>query len=313
MPNSAPPREAVSVLTQNFLVDVPCSLSVDVPSAHVRLRPESASEQVNAEISMTGCPPDEAEELSERMGLEAYKRKNTVSVITNSNRSGAEWWRWIRTFDAQLHVDLRLPSRLETTIRASGGAVDLANLQGHFDVQIMGGACQVKNVGGTLDVRAESSDVSIQDFSGEEVLARVDVGSLSLENVEADSVTVRGVAAPLTLTSVTGHAQVTAKSAPVELQSVPGPCQAHVDGGALTYDGTPTDEVELVVVGTTLDAYLPASHGADLHASGPRLSLADEFPFDGERTPTEIEGTLNGGGPSLTLTASGGSVNCQPS
>jgi hypothetical protein len=86
-----------------------------------------------------------------------------------------------------------------------------------------------------------------------------------------------------------------------------------VVGGPLTYNGQPTDEIELQVAGTTLDAYLPADHGADLRVSGSRLTLADEFPFDGERTRTKIEGTLNGGGPSLTLTASAGSVNCQPS
>jgi hypothetical protein len=47
--------------------------------------------------------------------------------------------------------------------------------------------------------------------------------------------------------------------------------------------------------------------------TGPNLTLADAFAFEGERTDEEIEGTLNGGGPPLSLTTTGGSIHCQPS
>lgn len=312
MPNSAPPREAVSVLSQAFRVNVPCTLSVDVPGAHLRLRPGSASEQVDVDVSVTDCSPEEAEEIPKRLGLSTRQRKNTVQVYVDSTQSDVEWWRWMRTFDATLHVDLRLPSNIEADIQTPGGSVDIADLQGHVDLKVIGGPCRVADLEGTLDIRAESSDVSVHGFSGDQIAVRVAAGSLTLTNIEADAITVRSVAAPLTLSSITGPTTVTAKSATVELQALSGPCSARVEGGPLRYDGTPDDETELQVIGDSLDTVLPADHGADLCMTGSTLALADSFSFAGERTAREIEGPLNGGGPPLSLNAPGGTIHCEP-
>lgn len=311
MPNSAPPREAVSVIAQEFLVDDPCALSVAVPGSHTRLQagPESGRAEVN--ISVTGCSPEEAAEILNRMDVGTHQMKDTIRVYSDGDRSHAEWWRWVRTLDVTLHVDVRVPSRVEAEIRAPGGKIEVAGLEGHLDLKAMGGPCHIENVDGTLDLRAESSDVSIHGFSGDEFVARVAVGALSVSDVQADTVTVRSVAAPLTLSSVEGVTTVTARSAPVTLNDVPGPCSAHARGGSLDYNGTPADEVDLEVVGAALDATLPSTHGAALTMSGPTLSLSDAFGFEGERTETEIDGTLNGGGPPLTLSAISGEVSCR--
>jgi hypothetical protein len=311
MPNSAPPREAVSVIAQEFLVDDPCALSVDIPGAHTRLRPGAEEERVEVDISVTGCPPEEAEQILDRMKVGTHQMKNTVRVYSDSERSDAVWWRWIRTLDVTLHVEMRLPSRVEAEIRVPGGEVDIADLQGHVDLKVMGGPCRVENLEGTLDIRAESSDVTIQDFTGEQLVARVAVGSLTVENTQAETLSLRSVAAPLTLSSVTGTTKVTAKSTPVDLEAVSGPCTAHVHGGALTYDGAPSDELELEVVGASVDVLLPADHGATLTMRGSSLTLDDTLAFEGERTETEITGTLNDGGPSVTLTAVSGNVHCR--
>ena len=68
--------------------------------------------------------------------------------------------------------------------------------------------------------------------------------------------------------------------------------------------------MRLEVVGASLDATLPRDHDATLSMSGPVLSLDDAFAFEGERTDSEIAGTLNGGGPSFTLKAIGGEIHC---
>lgn len=315
MSSSVAPHDAVSVIAQKFLVDEPCSVSVNIPGAHTRLRPGPDDGRVEVDVSVTGCPPKEAENILDRMQVGTHQMKDTVHVYSDAeaDRSDAEWWRWVRTLDVALHVDLRVPSRIEAEIHAPGGAVDLANLKGHLDVQVMGGPCQAENIEGTLDVRAESSDVTIHGFSGDQIMARVAVGSLFLEDAEADTVTARSVAGPLTLSSVEGPTTVTAKSAPVTLQGVGGPCTARVQGGDLTYDGTPEGEIEVRVVGSSIDARFPAEHGTDLTMTGSTLSLADAFAFEGERTEHEIEGQLNDGGPSLHLHATGGgTVRCRP-
>lgn len=311
MSNSAPPHEAVSVIAQEFLVDEPCALSVSLPAAHAHLRPGPHNDRLEVDISVAGCPPAEAEKILDRMQVGTHQMKDTVQVYSDGDRSGPEWWRWIRTLDVSIHVDLRLPSRVDAEIEVPGGGIDIAGLRGSMDLRVTSGPCRVQDLVGTLDVRAESSDVSIQGFSGEQVDARVAVGSLTMEDIDADTITAQSVAGPLNLSTVKGPTTVTAKSAPVDLQDLSGPCTAHVQGGHLTFGGAPTQEIDLHAVGTTLHATLPPDHDADLTMRGPRLSLDDAFSFEGERTPNEIEGTLNDGGPPLSLEATGGRIQCR--
>lgn len=313
MPNSAPVREAASVIAQEFLVDEPCSLAVDVPGTYIQLRPGPQKDRVEVDISVAGCSSDEAEDILDRMKMGTQQMKDTIRVYSNGDRSDAEWWRWVRTLEVDIQVDIRLPARLEAEIRAPGGAIDVADLNGHVDLQVMGGPCRAENLEGTLDIRAESSDVTVHGFQGDQLLARAAVGSLELDDIDADTVTLRSVAAPISLTDVHGPTTITANSTSVNVKNLTGPCTARCQGGTLSYVGSPTAETELTVVGSTLDVALPSSHGADLTMTGDTLTLDDDFDFDGERTQHQIEGTIGSGGPPLTLRAIGGSVECLPS
>ena len=313
MPHSAPPQDAVSVIAQEFLVDEPCSIAVDVPGAHVQMRPGSQTDRVEVEISVSGCPPDTAEDILDRMQVGTQQMKDTVRVYGDGEQSDAVWWRWVRRLDVTVHVDVRLPTHVEADLRVPGGEVAIADLQGHVDLKVMGGPCRVENLEGTLDVRAESSDVSINGFSGDQVIARVAVGSLTVQDAQADTITLRSVAAPVRLTNVEGPTNITANSTSVEVQEHEGALTARCQGGDFSYTGAPTTETELTVVGSTLTLDLPSDHAADLSMIGDTLSLDEAFAFEGDLTEHEITGRLNDGGPALTLRAIGGTARCQPS
>lgn len=313
MSNSAPPQDAVSVIAQEFLVDDPCSVAVDAPGAHVRMRPGPQQDRVEVEISVSGCSADTAEEILDRMQVGTQQMKDTVRVYGDGDQSDAEWWRWIRTLDVTVYVDLRLPSRVEADLRIPGGEIDIADLQGHVDLKVMGGPCRAENLEGTLDIRAESSDVFIDGFSGDQIVSRVAVGSLTMNDVQADTITLRSVAAPVTITNVQGSTNITANSTSVDIDALTGPLTARSQGGDLTYTGPPTDETELTVVGSTLSVHLPSDHSSDLTIVGDTLSLDEAFAFEGDQTEHEITGALNGGGHALTLQAIGGTAECMPS
>lgn len=319
MPSSAPPKEAKSVIAQEFLVEEPCALSVNVPGAHVRLRPgrdqdpDQDQDRVEVDISVSGCPPDEAEDILNRMAVGTQQMNNTVRVYSNGDPSDAEWWRWVRTLDVTVHVELRLPSSIEADLNVPGGEIDIADLEGHFDLEVMGGECRVENLKGSLDIRAESSDVSVTGCSGDQLLARVAVGSITVRDAETETTTLRSVSAPIQLTNVEGTTQITANSTSVDIDTVTGPCTVRCQGGPVSYTGAPTHESALTVVGSTLTVKLPSDHPADLTLTGETISLDSAFSFEGETTDHKVEGQLNGGGSALTLRGIGGTVECRPS
>jgi hypothetical protein len=310
MSTLAPPEDAVSVIAQEFIVDEPCALAVDVPGAATYLRPGSRSDRLEIDISVSGCSADEAESILDRMQMSTQQMKDTVRVYSDGDRSDAEWWRWVRTLDVTVHLDLRLPSHVEGDFRVPGGTIDLADLKGHIDLKVMGGTCHARNLQGTLDVRAESSDITIEDFSGAQRVARVAVGELSLDSVTVDSLTVRSVSAPISLTSAEGTTSITANSASVDVQEHEGACTIRSQGGPVRFDGEPDEETELTVVGSTLNVHLPRRHQSDLTMMGSTLGLDDRFSFEGDRSEHEIKGTLNKGGSPLILRAIGGTAEC---
>jgi len=313
MTEPAPPQDAVSVIEQEFIVDEPCPVAVDLPRARVHLRPGTESNRVGVQISVSGCAPEDAEAALERMQVGTQQVKDTVRVYGDGQPSAADWWRWIRTNDLTVtpHVTLHLPNRVEADLRIPGGEVTLDDLEGEIDLKVMGGACDINNLSGRLNVRAESSDVAISEFSGTDVDVRVAVGRLRVDDVKADTLELRSVAAPVQLRNVRGASTITANSTELHIEEQEGPCIARSQGGALTYLGRPTADTELTVVGAPLDVHLPTDHAADLALQGETLSLDEGFAFDGERTEHAIEGTLNDGGPSLLARAVGGSGACR--
>jgi hypothetical protein len=310
MSHSAPPQDAVSVLTQEFLVDDPCSIAVNVPGAVTTLRPGADPGHVEVHVSVAGCLPEEANRVLDRLDIGSYQRKDTVRVASDADRSTADWWRWLRTLDVTLRVELRCPARVKADLSIPGGEVDVANLTGHFDLDVMSSPCRVHNVTGTIDIRAESSDVTVEQCSGDELLARVATGRLTVTDLEADSITLRAVDAPTTLRNATGRTQLTAHSTPVTIEALTGPCTARGHGGTLHYRGCPSAETDLSSIGGELHVTLPSDCGVDLSATAPSPVLDDSFPFEGDRTGEEIEGTLNGGGVPLRLCTRGAPLRC---
>lgn len=313
MSRSAPPQDTTSVITQEFFVDTPCPLSIDVPGAVTTIRPGPDADRAEVTLSVVGCSSDDAEQLLDRLELDARQVKGTVQVTSDLTRTDTEWWRWVRTFDGTLHVEVTCPSRVDADLTIPGGELDMANLEGEFSLSVMGAPCRLADLKGELHLRGESSDVSIEQFTGDDLHARVAVGSLSLTDVTADSLTLRSVAAPVSVTDCTGTTTITTRSAPVTIEGLDGACTVNSRGGSLQYDGCPTAETDLAIVGAPLTVLLPSDCDADLTMTGTTMTLDEAFSFEGERTAEEIAGVLNEGGPSLRLSATGGSVECRAS
>ena len=313
MPKLAPPQDAVSVIAQEFKVKESFTLTAEVSGARTRLRPSSEPDRVEITISVSGCPAHRAEDILDRMQVGTRQMKDTIRVYSQCDPSQAEWWRWVRTLDVTVHLDIQIPTHVDAEIRAPGGSIDAADLSGNITLKPMGSPCRAENLQGTLNVRAESSEVSILGFSGERLDARVASGALSVKDVETDTLILHSVAAPMTVTNASGETEITANGTAVDIKSLSGPSTAHIQGGKLTYEAAPTEPIDLTVVGSTLDALLPSDLNADLKLSGGTVFLADSFAFEGDRTDQNVEGQLNKGGPSVKLTAIRGDARCKAS
>lgn len=310
MVTSTHSRQTPTVIDAAFEADSFDVLEVTVPAARVHLRPHAEKQRVEIHGFVPDCDPETARALFDRQGISTHQSSDRLYVFGNGPPADADGWRWRRRHRGEVHLDLRVPETLNVEAQTPGGAVHAAGLSGVVNLDVMGGSAEVEGMSGSVTVRGGGKRLGVHDFKGKTLHVQWASGSVDLENVSAESTTLRSVSAVTTVKSLRGETDVAVRGASLSLRNVAGPCSGTTYGGNLTYAGTPTDNTVLRAIGGSVETQFPPSLGATLLLSGERAQLDDAFAFDGERTPQRVEGTLNGGGPTLDLQAIRGDARC---
>lgn len=307
---SANSRETPTVMNATFEGDTFDALEVNVPGAHVHLRPHGEGRQVKVHGFVPDCDPNAARELFDHKAIATHQAGDRLYVFGEGLSPDAPGWRERRQRRHAVHLDLRIPKSLNVEVEAPGGGVHAAGLGGLVDLTVMGGTVEMENLSGTVRVHGGGKQLGIHDVDADALDLRWAGGSVTLQQVRSESLSLRSAAAPVTVDGVSGPATIQVRGAPATLHDVLGPCKAHVVGGTLTYSGTPEHETSLRAVGGSLQTRFPATIGARLRLTGKTALLDDAFSFRGEQKPNRVEGTLNGGGPPLDLHAVRGDAQC---
>ncbi len=169
----------------------------------------------------------------------------------------------------------QLTGRLDA--RTSGGSISLDACAGDLTVATSGGAIDCKSGRGTLDARTSGGSIGVRDFTGDAEV-KTSGGKLTLENIQG------------TLTGKTSAGSITA--------SLPDPVPGNVT---------------LQTSAGSIDVALPAKAAVSVEAKTGMGNVRTEIPMLATRSSeSRLEGTLNGGGKSLFLRTSIGSINIRP-
>jgi hypothetical protein len=304
------PPNAVPVMNQEFRVDRRCQLFVDVPGARVRMRRGSDEDRVAVAVSVANTASEAANGVLDRLQLTTRQVKDTVRVRASDRVQDAGYWRWLRSHDATVYVEIDLPRDTDADVRAPGGAIDAEGL--HGNVVIDASACPVRAaaVEGVLRISAKASAVEVNEFEGRTLDVEVMGASLALGGVRADDVVLRSFGGSIEARDVRGRLRISAHGSPVRLEAVDAPLHAEVQGAELTVDGVPASGADLRAFGGSIRASLARTLSADVVLLGDEVDLDRSLPFQGEREPRRVEGRLNDGGPDVLVRATRGRVEC---
>lgn len=293
-----------------FEADAFEELAVDVPGAHLRLRPHDQSDRVQLYGSVPDADPDTAGALFDRKEISTHHSGDRLHVLGKRLSEDVSDWRWRHGRRTAVRLDVHLPADLALTAQVPGGAVDVANLAGPIEVSVPGGSLHADQIAGPLDVCGSGGRLTVQNTNDAALRLEWGAGPVTLEQLRETSTTLRARSAPTTVRNLSGSANLVVQGASLTVHTLRGPCQAEVHGGSLTYRGAPDRETTLRTVGGPLQAYLPADHPAVLSFTGSQVALDTAFSFEGRRTPHRVEGRLNGGGPSFRGHAAQGAARC---
>jgi len=218
--------------------------------------------------------------LDTDIGTIHIKSHSDAQVLVKVRIEGADEGDMAVTFDAN-DGDVAIEGKLKGSGWGSGWGSS-RGLRVSYDITVP------QNYNLNLDTSGGSID--IQDLIGN-VDANTSGGSISLGHID-------------------GEVDVDTSGGSIDVDAVSGNLNAHTSGGSIRarLDKQPTGDNELSTSGGSIKVYLFAEIKVDLSASTSGGRVKTDFDVDGRVDKQKIRGTINGGGPRLRLSTSGGSV-----
>lgn len=235
-------------------------------------------------------------------------------VTVRADRKDPTSWLGIWKSSDNLKWEVTLPTDCEVKLETSGGSISVANVRGPVDADTSGGSITIESVEQAVRADTSGGSIRVADLGSE---ARLDTSGGS---IEADRVRGR-----LDADTSGGH---------IRLQAIDGEIRADTSGGSIEIADAGSEVTASTSGGSVRVAFRAGNaKGGTLETSGggvevrvdPRVGLDLDASCSGGKVRTDLpvgvvgsvsedglRGTLNGGGASLRLRSSAGSIRILP-
>jgi hypothetical protein len=194
----------------------------------------------------------------------------------------------------RVDFSVEVPRTYPVDLRTAGGSLDVRNLNAWVHGKTSGGSIHVQDVAGTVDVHTSGGGVSAERLNGAASL------STSGGSIEASD--------------STGDLDVDTSGGGIRILNDDGKIDAHTSGGSIRAELRTNNGINLGTSGGSITLMLPQSaHGSiDAETSGGSVTSNLPVTTSGTVSGSHLQGTIGGGGPSIYLHTSGGSIRIEP-
>lgn len=207
--------------------------------------------------------------------------------------------------------DITVPTRTSVNARSGSGRISIENTQADVSARTGSGEVVVKGVGADADLRTGSGRISVDNVAG---AARVSTGSgaISALNIGRGLEAETGSGAIEATLTGKGDVQASTGSGAIRLKGVVGALSASSGSGTIVVSGSPAGDWKVNASSGSVAVSVPSDAGFVLDARSGSGSLDVDVPLTSQQTRGDkhrIQGTVRGGGPSMQLSTSSGSIS----
>lgn len=210
-----------------------------------------------------------------------------------------------------ISISYELIVPVQTKLRSESGSGDqvVGGIAGPADASSGSGSMHLNNIGGETHARTGSGEIELNGIHG---AARATAGSGSIRAI--------GIAGALTASSgsgsvkfeqtAAGDVEIGTGSGDVEIKGAKGAVKVQTGSGSITAQGDPTGDWRLHTGSGDVSVELPQKAAFNLVArtSSGSIDTSREIAVQGKLTPRELQGKVGGGGPTVELSTSSGSI-----
>jgi hypothetical protein len=296
-------------LEKSFSVKPGGALVVDVEFGVIDVR-TNGENQASIQVFRKVVLRDQAEEdtyLQERP-VTITQEGNTVTVraLPTTKRSRPV------TKKTEARYTITVPCLSDVALNTGGGAINVTDLQGDAKAESGGGPLIFTRLVGPLAGRTGGGNVNLLDCDG---TLKVNTGGGNIE-VKGGAGTLNGRSGggSLDVKDFKGSAHVETGGGSIKLDNVTGKIEGSTAGGSIVATlPSIKDEVNLKTAGGGVTLRAPSDAAFDLDAATAGGQANCELPVETAVKPSRnhLKGPVNGGGKSVVLRSSGGSVKVE--
>src|SRR5580658_1907147 len=277
-------------------------LDVQTGSGDITLRTgDSSKVEIHAKIHGSGWGDVEQHihEIENNPPIE--QSGNTIRIGHIENRD----WK----HNISISYELIVPT--QTKLRSESGSGDQRadGISGPADMNSGSGALHVKNVGGEVRVRTGSGDIELDTVHGN-VHASAGSGTIRAIAIGGGLTASSGSGNVRLEQTAAGDVEISTGSGDVEMKGVRGGAKVTTGSGSINAQGDPTGDWRLHSGSGDVSVELPQQAAFNLVArtSSGSIDSSREIAVQGKLTPRELQGKVGGGGPTVELSTSSGSI-----
>jgi DUF4097 and DUF4098 domain-containing protein YvlB len=285
-----------------------------------------AGENYRLEVYIKG---NNGKELSDK---EIEQRLNdkyhfTIEMSNNMIKAHAKTKAGFTDWKNSLNISYKLyvPAKINSNLKTSGGSITLKGLDGSHNFSTSGGSLTVKDVsgqmqgktsGGSINVSGSEGDIDLKTSGGSisasdckgQIQLSTSGGSLKLDNLKG-TIQAKTSGGSVSGTNVDGELVTSTSGGSVRIAQVKGSIDASTSGGSMDISVVELGKyVKLRNSAGSIHLKIPSGKGADLELKGMGVSVPNLTNFSGNSEKNSLDGTIHGGGTSVSAKSSAGKV-----
>ena len=253
----------------------------------------------------------EKEYLAEAPLLVAKEGDSVVVRVRRQNRE--RFGRWSGNISMDARYTVRVPKNFNADLRTSGGSVTAMGLTGEVKADTSGGKMKFGQLRGPLDARTSGGSIALEGCDGAIKIA-TSGGAIDCKN-GGGSLDARTSGGSIIVRGFNGDTEVKTSGGKLTLENINGAISGKTSAGSIDaalLDPVPGD-VMLQTSAGSIDVSLSVKAAVTIDAKSSLGNIRTEIPMLATKSGDDrLEGTLNGGGKSLNLKASVGSITIRP-
>lgn len=223
-----------------------------------------------------------------------------------------KWFGW--TKGGGLKFEIEVPADTHVDIDTAGGGIRVESIDGGARLDTSGGGIQVQSVRGDVDADTSGGGIEIEDVDGD-VVADTSGGGIEVHGVRG-SVSADTSGGGIHISEIDGDIDADTSGGGIEITGAGGAVRADTSGGpvdvAFTRGNSSGGSLSSSGGGVRVRLDPAASLEIDASSSGGSVVSNIEVAVRGKVSRNSLHGRIGGGGATLKLRSSAGSIRIEP-